>query len=217
MSNRLIPGLLALCLWAMPALAAPMSVEAVVSKLQATQAAHHDVTIRLDGQLMQGAKRLHGELEIRAIPAQALRRVEFKAPSQLAGNVIIVAGQKAWRYLSLTNQVFVSSVQEAAKGAPIDFSKLTALMGGKATSQGFKLAGTEQVDGGTAYVLESTGEGNRIKVWVQEDGWRVQRLQVLNGWGQAIAEWRVTGYQLDRGLDPTDLRRLPADAEVQQR
>lgn len=217
MLKRLVLGALALSLMGLPAHAEAMSVESVVAKLHATQAAHQDVVIQLAGELMQGAKRLHGELEIKAIPAQGLRRMEFKAPSQMAGNVIIIEKDQAWRYLSLTNQVFVSSVSEAAKGAPIDFSKMTGLMGGKASAEGFKLAGTEKGSEGTLYVLESTTPGNRIKVWVQEDGWRVQHLQVLNGFGQAIADWRVTSFQTDRGLSPADLKRLPKDAEVQKR
>ncbi|HEY9855587.1 MAG TPA: hypothetical protein V6D05_07610 [Stenomitos sp.] len=217
MLKRLILGAVALTLLGLPAHAETLSVEAVVAKLQATQAAHHDVVVQLSGELMQGPKRLHGELEIQAIPAQNLRRVEFKAPSQMAGNLVIIEKDQAWRYLSLTNQVVVSSVAEAVKGAPLDFSKMTSLMGGKASAEGFKLAGSEKGADGVLHVLESTTPGNRMKVWVKEDGWRLQRLQVLNGFGQAIADWQVTSFQLDRGLQPADLKRLPKDAEVLKR
>lgn len=216
MSKPLFLGALALSLLALPASAAPMSVEAIVTKLNATQSAHEDVVVQLTGELMQGAKRLKGELEIRAIPAQGLRRIEFKAPSQMAGNLIIIEKEQAWRYLALTNQVIASSVQDATKGAPIDFSKMSSLMGGKPSAQGFKLVGTEQGPDGTLHVLEAT-EGNRLKVWVQESGWRLNRIQVLNGFGQAIADWRVKSFQVDQGLQAAALKSFPKDAEVIKR
>lgn len=217
MSKRLFIAGIALALMGLPAHAEGMSVEAIVAKLHATQSAHRDVTLQLEGELMQGSKRLHGELEVRAIPELDLRRVEFKAPSQMAGNMVVIEQDRAWRYVALTHQIVVSSVKEAAKGAPLDFSKMTTLMGGKPSAQGFKVTGTEKGSEGTLHVLESTTEGNRLKVWVQEAGWRVQRLQVLNGFGQAIAEWRVASYQVDRGLRAADLKSLPKDAEIIKR
>lgn len=212
-----VGGALALSLLGLPAHAEVLTTEAIVSKLHATQNAHQDVVIQLTGELMQGSKRLRGELEIQAIPGLDLRRVAFKAPAQMAGNLIILEKEQAWRYVALTNQVVVSSIQEAAKGAPIDFSKMTSLMGGKPSARGFKVLGAEKGPEGALHVLESTTEGNRIKVWVQEDGWRVQRLQILNGFGQAIADWRVTRYAIDQGLRAGDLKSLPKDAEVLKR
>lgn len=217
MFNRLLVGALALSLLGLPAHAEVLSTEAIVSRLHAAQNGHKDVVIQLEGELMQGSKRLRGELEIQAIPGRDLRRITFKAPSQMAGNLIILEKEQAWRYLVMTNQVVVSSIQEAAKGAPIDFSKMTSLMGGKPNAQGFKVSGTEKGPDGVLHVLESTTEGNRIKVWVQESGWRVSRLQILNGFGQAIADWRVTRYAVDQDLRAGDLKSLPRDAEIIKR
>lgn len=217
MSKRLFIGAIALSLLALPASAEPLSAEAVVSKLHSVQATHKDVVVQLSGELMQGAKRLKGELEIRAIPSAGLRRIDFKAPTQMAGNVMIIEKERAWRYVSVTNQVVASTAEAAAKGAPIDFSKVSSLMGGKPSAQGFKLVGADKGPEGPLHVLESTTEGNRLKIWVQEEGWHISRLQVLNGFGQAIADWRVTSYKVDQGLQPAALKSLPKDAEVQER
>lgn len=214
MITRLTVGLLALTLLASPAHAQDLTVDQVLAKVSAAQAGVKDLAATIQGTMVQGPKRLRAELELTAIPKLGLRRLTFKAPPQMAGNLVVISNDQASRYLAVTHQVVHSSVAEASKGAPLDFSRISALMGGKGTDQGFKLVGVEKKADGKRYVLESPMGGNRLKVWVQEDGWRMQRLEVLNGLGQAVAEWTVTRFEVDQGLTPEAVRSLPADAEV---
>jgi outer membrane lipoprotein-sorting protein len=218
MKTHLFVGLLALTLAAAPARAEELTtVDQVLSRIASAQSSHRDLSLQLKGYLVQGPKRLQGEMELKAIPSLDLRRITFKAPTQMAGNVVVIEKERAARYLSLTHQVVVSSVQEAAKGAPLDFSRISALMGGKGAEQGFRLVGVDRAEEGKRYVLESPMGGNRLKVWVREAEWRVHRLEVLNGFGQVVAEWTVTQYATDQGLSPEVVRALPADAEVLKR
>lgn len=214
MFTRLTVGLLALTLIAAPAHAQDLTVDQVLARVSAAQAGVKDLSATIQGTLVQGPKRLRAELELTAIPKLGLRRITFKAPAQMAGNIVVISNDQASRYLALTHQVVHSSVSEASRGAPIDFSRISALMGGKGAAQGFKLSGVEKASDGKRYVLESPMGGNRLKVWVREDGWRMQRLEVVNPMGQAVAEWTVTRFEVDQGLTPEAVRSLPADAEV---
>ncbi len=217
MFKRWMVAALATCLLAAPAGASELTADQVVSKLVSSQADYKDVRITLKGFLVQGPKRLQGEFEIAAIPRLDLRRVAFKAPAQMAGSIVILEKAQASRYVPLTHQVVVSSAAEAAKGGPLDFSKMTTLLGSSASNHGFTLAGVEQTREGKRYLLEAPSGANRMRVTIDEATWRIRRLQVLNSWGQAVAEWSVTDFKADQGLEAASLRALPDDAQVIRR
>ena len=87
----------------------------IVAKVDAAQKNVKDVSFKVSGNanFEGGSQKL--DLDVQAIPAQSVARVNFNAPDALADNVIVVDKKTVYNYLFLTNQVTVQNTQGGAK------------------------------------------------------------------------------------------------------
>jgi outer membrane lipoprotein-sorting protein len=202
---------------ARPGMAQNLAPSAIVAKVRASQESAKDLQFHARGQVIQGDKVQTAEIEVQAIPKQQLRRVTFKAPAALAGNIVVIDKDKAYRYLALPHQVFVSSVEAATRNAPLDFSEVAKVLDGSLDDVSLKTGGTEKTASGKAHILEAQVAKRRYKVWILDGTWRMHRLQAYDAAGDLKADLTVDGMKTDAGLKPATLKALPEDAEVVER
>ncbi len=201
--------------------AASQTADSIIAKVTAAQKGVKDLSFKVSGtaNLESGPQNI--DLDVRAIPAQSLARINFNAPNALADNVVVADKNTVSNYLFLTNQVIVQDAKAAgAGGVGVDFSQLsdaTALL-----SKNFdtKLLSSSKSGAATVYVLQATPKGGGTdlsRVYITDQGWRPVRVQAVSGAGKVVSDLSITGYKTNQGLSAAKLRALPADAEVVRR
>lgn len=195
----------------------------ILGKLEATQKSLKDYRARVAGTAEQGDQKLKLEMDVQAIPPLDLVRVKFNAPDSLADNFIIIDKTTVYNYLFLTNQVTISKLNTANVGGfNFNFSQFSSFSESFPKDKvNFKPVTTENTPDGKAWVLDATPikgsnlEFSRVKVWVLDGAWRPQHIQYFDDKGvNPIADITVSKWEQNVGLKPTDLRKLPKDAEV---
>ena len=202
--------------------ASTLTADSIIAKVGAAQKSVKDLSFKVSGtaNLEGGPQKI--DLDVQAIPAQNLARINFNAPDALADNVVVADKNTVSNYLFLTNQVIVQDANKAAGagGVGVDFSQLsdaTALLGKNFDT---KLVGSSKSGPATVYVLDATfknGGTDRSRVYITDQGWRPVRVQVLSGAGKVVSDLNITGYKTNAGLSAAKLRALPRDAEVVRR
>jgi outer membrane lipoprotein-sorting protein len=194
----------------------------IVAKVDAAQKNVKDVSFKVSGNanFEGGSQKL--DLDVQAIPAQSVARVNFNAPDALADNVIVVDKKTVYNYLFLTNQVTVQNTQGAAQSAGFNFdvSSFTNASGLLTSRYNVKLLDTSTQGGAKVYQLEATaknGGTERNRVWISEQGWRPVRVQLLTSAGRVVTDLTITNYKTNSGLSAAKLKALPKDAEVIRR
>lgn len=195
------------------------SAQDIVGRVDAAQRAAKDISFRLSGNASLESNVQKLDLLVKTIPAQSLVRVQFNAPDALADNIFVADKTEVRQYLYLTNQITVTSARKAADGAGLsglDFTQVgnTAAM---LSSFDVKLVGSSGVAGKRLYQLEATpksGQTDKTRVWISEDGWRPTRIQVVNTAGKTLADLSISNFRKNSGLTAAALKQLPRDAEV---
>ena len=195
------------------------SAQDIVNKVDAAQRAAKDISFRLSGNASLESNVQKLDLLVKTIPAQNLVRVQFNAPDALADNIFVADKTEVRQYLYLTNQITVTSARKAAEGAGLsglDFTQVgnTAAM---LSSFDVKLLGSSGAAGKRIYQLEATpksGQTDKTRVWIAEDGWRPTRIQVVSAAGKTLADLTISNFRKNSGLSVATLKQLPRDAEV---
>ena len=201
--------------------ASAQTADEVVSRVQATQKNLKDVAFKVSGQATMEGSAQKIDMDIQAIPAQNVARINFNAPDALADNVVVVDGKKVRNYLFLTNQITEQDANRTSSSGGLNFSfsqftDAAALL----SRYDVKLVDTQTQSGAKVFVLEGAskdGGTERSRVWITEQGWRPVRVQVLGTSGRVVSDLNITNYKTNSGLSATKLKALPKDAEVIRR
>ncbi|PNY82725.1 outer membrane lipoprotein carrier protein LolA [Deinococcus koreensis] len=191
----------------------------IIGKVDAAQRASKDISFRLSGNATLESSSQKLDLLVKTIPSLSLVRVQFNAPDALADNIFVADKTEVRQYLYLTNQVTVTSAKKAADGAGLsglDFTQVgnTAAM---LSSFDVKLLGSSGAAGKRTFQLEATprsGQSDKTRVWIAEDGWRPTRIQVVNTAGKTLADLTISNFRKNTGLSVSTLKQLPKDAEI---
>lgn len=195
------------------------TAEDIIGKVDAAQRAAKDISFRLSGNATLESSSQKLDLLVKTIPSLSLVRVQFNAPDALADNIFVADKTEVRQYLYLTNQVTVTSAKKAADGAGLSGLDFTQVGNTAAMLKAFdvKLLGSSGAAGKRIYQLEATprsGQTDKTRVWIAEDGWRPTRIQVVNTAGKTLADLAISNFRKNSGLSVATLKQLPKDAEV---
>ena len=213
------PALL-LALLLTPSLAQAQSADDILSKVAAAQQNVKDISFKVSGTATLDSGNQKVDLNVQTIPSSSLARVVFNAPDALADNIVVVDNKEIRNYLYLTNQVTVTSVNQAAGQdlGGLDLSQLSNLVPALKSRYDLKLLGSTGSAGNRLYQLAAnpkTGvQGGSTRIWITENGWRPTRFQSLSDAGKVVADLAVSNYKVNTGLMAARLRQLPKDAEM---
>lgn len=195
------------------------TAEDIIGKVDAAQRAAKDISFRLSGNATLESSSQKLDLLVKTIPSLSLVRVQFNAPDALADNIFVADKTEVRQYLYLTNQVTVTSAKKAADGAGLSGLDFTQVGNTASMLKAFdvKLLGSSGAAGKRIYQLEATprsGQTDKTRVWIAEDGWRPTRIQVVNTAGKTLADLAISNFRKNSGLSVATLKQLPKDAEV---
>lgn len=229
---EIVSLLFTLSLLVTPAVAQDLSAEEILDRLEESGQTLQDASFLLTGRIIDAdGTTINLEIETDVIPDEELVRAEFIQPDALADNYVIIDGEAVYNYLFLTNQVTILSINDpdalggllpssdanlegAAESFDFTFSLDTLFEGWEVTVEGYQPSPV-----GDVYLLRFENQElganiSHVNVQVVEEGWRPYRLEFIQADGRLLSELVITQWERDQGLDPADLRFLPADAEI---
>jgi outer membrane lipoprotein-sorting protein len=151
-------------------------------------------------------------------PAGALVRIDFKKPSSLEGNFVVISDKEVWNYLFLTNQVVIQPRAKAkVEGLGVnltglsDFNQLTEKVN-------LKLLGDAQTSEGAAWRISgapkdaSSGFAS-MEILVLKSDPRPVAISLKDSAGKTVADLAISGFKR-AALTAAALKKYPGDAEV---
>ncbi|MFC6617730.1 outer membrane lipoprotein carrier protein LolA [Deinococcus radiophilus] len=193
----------------------------VLYKVDQMQKNARDLSFRLTGRLTMGGAGQNMDVFVKTIPAREVVRMEFRQPQSLSGDVIVSDRKEVRQYWSMSNQITVTGVGNAARqaGLGLDFSQL-----GSAANLGsnynVSLLSTSNAGGGRLFKLQAKPKTNpqagTAHVWVTDRGWRPTRVQMFGPQGELMVDLNVGNFSTNTGVTEAQLRSLPRGARVVQ-
>lgn len=171
-------------------------------------------TIQNDAGAVQEA-----EIRVQVLPGtDRLTRLEFKKPSALEGNWVLISDKEVWNYLFLTNQLIIQN-RATAKLAGLndniiqlgDFDKISERVT-------LKLVGEENTPQGAAWKLsgvpKTAGQGfSTMEILILKSDPRPVNLTVKDAGGKPLANLTFKDFKRS-DLSAKGLKKYPADAAV---
>ena len=202
-----------------------------------------DARVRIEAEAVDARGRTtRSVVTVWILRSPGLVRLEVVEPSVLADQVYVVDFERLRLlvYLPVTNQVVVQTFDQAfgdsAQAAQFSPEQLLAVPAG-ADKVDLQLAGTEVRGNQLYYVLEGDApapsaqarqqaggrsplpvfappEASRVRLWVDGSTWLMNRLAFYDASGRNVGSLVLRDLQVNTGLRPADLRRLPQGAEI---
>lgn len=210
------------------ALAQNLSADEVLANLEERSTTLQDASFLLTGTIYDtDGQEIALEVEAQFIPGEELAKAYFYQPDALADNFIVADGNVVYNYLFVTNQVTVldASDPEALGGLIPEGSaegtvNLTPNLGRFFSSDNWEpsVEGYEETPDGPVYQmrfanLDEAANLAHVDATILDNEWLPQTMTFVQRGGDPLAELQFSDYALDTGLDPAELREIPADAE----
>lgn len=227
MPNKLVSILLfAFCLTPL-ALAQDLNADQVLENLETRSESLQDASFLLTGTVYDTDTQEYTlEIEAQFIPAEELAKAYIIQPDALADNFIVADGNTVYNYLFVTNQVTILNADDPealgdllpeGEGGTVN---LTPNLGRFFSSDNWEASteGYEETDAGPVYRLrfdnlDQQANLDYVEATILDGEWLPTSMTFVQADGTPLAELQFQDYQLDTGLDPAELRDIPADAE----
>lgn len=159
------------------------------------------------------------DFKLQVIPGKdQLARVDFKKPSALEGNFVVISDKEVWNYLFLTNQVIMQSRAKAkVEGLGINLTSLGDF--GDLTDKVItKLAGEVQSEAGAVWKITGTPKDTTLgyasmEILVLKSDPRPVSITLKDSAGKVVADLNIKDFKRTN-LTAKNLKKYPADAEV---
>ncbi len=219
------------------------SASKIVERMRAAVQAIRDARVRIEAEAVDARGRsTRSVVAVWILRSPGLVRLEVVEPAVLADQVYVVDFERLRLlvYLPVTNQVVVQTFEQAfgdsAQAGPFSPEQLLAV-GADGDAADLQLAGTEARGKQVYYVLEGDApappsqarqqpagrsplpvfippQASRMRLWVDGSTWLMERLAFYDASGRMVGSLVLRDLQVNTGLRPADLRRLPQDAEI---
>lgn len=159
------------------------------------------------------------DFKLQVIPGKdQLARVDFKKPSALEGNFVVISDKEVWNYLFLTNQVIMQPRAKAkVEGLGVNLTSLGDF-GDLTDKVVTKLAGEVQSEAGPAWKITGTPKDTTLgyasmEILVLKSDPRPVSITLKDSAGKVVADLNIKDFKRTN-LTAKILKRYPADAEV---
>lgn len=195
-----------------------MSAEEIAAKMQEKQASIEDYS-----GIINTTVYLNGE------KSQEEVRIMFKKPNFMKSFITeqgkerveaVSDGEFVWSYDAVTNTVTKMKLPKDPLFTEKDY---IGLISNFMNNSKVSVLGTEEVDGISAYVLETEpkAEGNesllafRTKIWVDKETWMVLKCNMSDNEGNPVTEVEIRDLKLNTGIPDSEFKfEVPEGAEV---
>jgi len=143
-----------------------------------------------------------------------------KQPAEMAGSVSVSDGETMWMYNPQQNTVMIMEMPDMPEQNENDYLQIIEMM---LNESDFSLAGVENFDGRTTYVIEMSpkdesdlGMFGDMKVWVDKETWMPLKMDMKDADGNLMYSAEYRNFQINTGISDDEFQfTVPEGVEVQ--
>jgi len=195
-----------------------LSAEQIAEKMQQKQDGIEDYSYTMYMTMEFGDQNMVTEADMMYKKPNKFKAVQ-KQPAEMAGSVTVSDGETTWIYDSQQNTVMIMDMPDIEQNE-MNYLQLIEMM---MNESDFSLAGVENFDGRTTYVIDMSPKDESdivmlgdMKVWIDEETWMPLKMDVKDADGNPMYSAEYRNFQINTGISDEEFQfEIPEDAKVQ--
>ena len=197
-----------------------LDVKQIAEKMQQKQDSIEDYSYTMYMTMEFGGQKIETEADMMYKKPNKLKTVQTQ-PAEMAGSVTVSDGETMWLYDAQQNTVMIMELSETPEQNDLDYLQLIEMM---MNESDFSLAGIEEVDGRTTYVIDMSpkdesddlGMLGDMKVWVDKETWMPLKMDMKDADGNPMISVEYRNFQTNTGISDDEFQfEVPEGAKVQ--
>ena len=197
-----------------------LDVKQIAEKMQQKQDSIEDYSYTMYMTMEFGGQKIETEADMMYKKPNKLKTVQTQ-PAEMAGSVTVSDGETMWLYDAQQNTVMIMELSETPEQNDLDYLQLIEMM---MNESDFSLAGIEEVDGRTTYVIDMSpkdesddlGMLGDMKVWVDKETWMPLKMDMKDADGNPMYSMEYRNFQTNTGISDDEFQfEVPEGAKVQ--
>ncbi len=196
-----------------------LDVKQIAEKMQQKQDSIEDYSYTMYMTMEFGGQKMETEADMMYKKPNKLKTVQTQ-PAEMAGSVTVSDGETIWLYDAQQNTVMIMELSETPEQNEQDYLQLIEMM---MNESDFSLAGIEEVDGRTTYVIDMSpkdesddlGMLGDMKVWVDKETWMPLKMDMKDADGNPMYSMEYRNFQTNTGISDDEFQfEVPEGAKV---
>jgi len=196
-----------------------LDVKQIAEKMQQKQDSIEDYSYTMYMTMEFGGQKMETEADMMYKKPNKLKTVQTQ-PAEMAGSVTVSDGETIWLYDAQQNTVMIMELSETPEQNEQDYLQLIEMM---MNESDFSLAGIEEVDGRTTYVIDMSpkdesddlGMIGDMKVWVDKETWMPLKMDMKDADGNPMYSMEYRNFQTNTGISDDEFQfEVPEGAKV---
>ena len=197
-----------------------LDAKQIAEKMQQKQDSIEDYSYTMYMTMEFGGQKIETEADMMYKKPNKLKTVQTQ-PAEMAGSVTVSDGETMWLYDAQQNTVMIMELSETPEQNDLDYLQLIEMM---MNESDFSLAGIEEVDGRTTYVIDMSpkdesddlGMLGDMKVWVDKETWMPLKMDMKDADGNPMYSMEYRNFQTNTGISDDEFQfEVPEGAKVQ--
>ncbi|MGP8320971.1 MAG: outer membrane lipoprotein-sorting protein [Methanosarcinaceae archaeon] len=195
-----------------------LTAEQIAEKMQQKQDIIEDYSFTMYMTMDLGDQEMVMETDMMYKKPNKMKTV-VKQPAEAAGGVSVSDGKTMWIYEPQQNTVMIMDMLDIPEQSELDYLNLVEMM---LNESDFSLAGVENFDGRTTYVIDMSPKNNSdmsifgdMKVWVDQETWMPLKMDMNDADGNPMYSMEYRNFQINTGIPDSEFQfEIPEGAEV---
>ncbi|KAF5419225.1 MAG: Outer membrane lipoprotein-sorting protein [Candidatus Methanocomedens sp.] len=197
-----------------------LDAKQIAEKMQQKQDSIEDYSYTMYMTMEFGGQKIETEADMMYKKPNKLKTVQTQ-PAEMAGSVTVSDGETMWLYDAQQNTVMIMELSETPEQNDPDYLQLIEMM---MNESDFSLAGIEEVDGRTSYVIDMSPKDESddlgilgdMKVWVDKETWMPLKMDMKDADGNPMYSMEYRNFQTNTGISDDEFQfEVPEGAKVQ--
>ncbi len=185
-----------------------LSAEEIAEQMQEKESSIQDYSYTMHMTSHFGEQTQESEVLILQKKPDRMKTVAIN-PEEEAGTMVVSEGEVMWTYDPKTNTVMKMEMPDTPVLGEMDYA---GIIGEFLNETDVSLLGMEEIDGRSAYLLETSpkgdGEGIQLvdgmKLWVDKETWMPLRYEMYDSDGSLMIELEIRDLKVNQGIPDSE-------------
>ncbi|AKB23778.1 hypothetical protein MSMTP_0309 [Methanosarcina sp. MTP4] len=185
-----------------------LSAEEIAEQMQEKESSIQDYSYTMHITSHFGEQTLENEILTLQKKPNKVKTIAIK-PEEEAGTMVVSDGEVMWTYDPKTNTVMKMEMPDTPVLGEMDYA---GIIGEFLNETDVSLLGMEEIDGRSAYLLETSpkgdGEGIQLvdgmKLWVDKETWMPLRYEMYDSDGSLMIELEIRDLKVNQGIPDSE-------------
>jgi len=196
-----------------------LSAEEIAAQMQEKEASVQDYSYTMHVTSYIGEQTQESELLILQKKPNKAKTVSIE-PEEDAGTFMVSDGEFMWTYAPKTNTVMKMEMPETPAAGEMDYIRI---IGDFLNETDVSLLGVEEIDGRSAYLLETSPKEEEeenlfvegVKIWIDKETWMPLRYEMYDSSGDMMIKIEIRDLEVNAGIPDSEfVFEIPEGANV---